>query len=66
MLCSLSTHLTPEDLKAITGLEQELGTPILAYSCREDLKPAALSPEKLAKLQSLEQKLGLVLVAVQT
>lgn len=66
MLCSLSTNLTPEALQAITGLEQELGTPILAYSCREDLKPAVLAPEKLARLQSLEQKLGLVLVAVQT
>jgi len=66
MLCSLSTKLGPEDLEAITALEKELGNPVLAYSCREDLKPAALTPEKLARLQELERKLGLVLVAVQT
>ncbi len=65
MLCSLSTKLSAEDLKAINSLENELGTPLLAFSCRADLKPAAVSPDQLAKIQALESKLGLSLVAVQ-
>ena len=65
MLCSLSTKLGSEDLKAINALESELGTPLLAFSCREDLKPAEVSTEHLAKIQALENKLGLSLVAVR-
>lgn len=66
MLCSLSTKLGPEDLKAINALESELGIPILAYSCRDDLKPADLTAEQLAKIQALERKMGLSLVAVRS
>ena len=43
MLCSLSTQLGSEDLKAITTLENELGTPLLAFSCQGELKPAEVS-----------------------
>jgi hypothetical protein len=65
MLCSLSTKLGSEDLQAINVLESELGIPILAFSCRADLKPADVSTEQLAKIQALENKLGLSLVAVR-
>ncbi len=65
MLCSLSTKLGAEDLKAINTLENELGTPLLAFSCRAELKPADVNTEQLAKIQALENHLGLSLVAVQ-
>jgi hypothetical protein len=64
MLCSLSTKLGAEDLQAITALEQELGTPLLAFACW-DLNPADVTPDQLAKIQALENKLGLSLVAVK-
>ena len=65
MLCSLSTKLGSDDLKAINALESELGTPILAFSCRQDLGFAEVTTEQLAKIQALENKLGLSLVAVR-
>ncbi|MFZ2088265.1 MAG: hypothetical protein WAU47_06795 [Desulfobaccales bacterium] len=65
MLCSISTKLGTEDLAAINALESELGTPLLAYSCRAELKPAEVSAAQLAKIQALENKLGLSLVAVK-
>jgi hypothetical protein len=65
MLCSLSTKLGSEDLAAINALENELGTPLLAFSCRADLKPAEVSAVQLAKIQALEGRLGLSLVAVR-
>lgn len=64
MLCSLSTKLGSEDLMAITSLEQELGTPLLAFSCH-DLRPAELTAPQLAKVQTLESRLGLTIVAVK-
>jgi hypothetical protein len=65
MLCSLSTKLGDADLKAINSLESELGTPLLAFSCRADLKPADLSADQLARIKALENRLGLSLVAVK-
>ena len=65
MLCSLSTQLGSEDLKAINTLEKELGTPLLAFSCQGELKPAEVSGDQLAKIKALEGKLGLSLVAVR-
>ncbi len=65
MLCSLSTKLGSDDLQAINALENELGTPLLAFSCRADLKPADVTGDQLAKIQALESKLGLSLVAVR-
>ena len=44
-------------------LEKELGTPLLAFSCR-DLQPADLSEEQLDKIKALETRLGMSLVAV--
>ena len=64
MLCSLSTKLGSADLEAISALEKELGTPLLAFSCRSELKPAEVSGDQLAKIKALEGKLGLSLVAV--
>jgi hypothetical protein len=65
MLCSLSTKLGSEDLQAINALESELGTPLLAFSCRADLKPADITNDQLAMIKTLESKLGLSLVAVR-
>jgi hypothetical protein len=65
MLCSLSTKLGSDDLKAIMALENELGTPLLAFSCRPELKPADVTGDQLAKIKALETKLGLSLVAVK-
>ncbi len=65
MLCSLSTKLGSDDLAAINALEHELGTPLLAFSCRADLKPAEVSAAQLAKIKALESRLGLSLVAVK-
>jgi hypothetical protein len=65
MLCSLSTKLGSEDLTAINALEKELGTTLLAFSCRSDLKPADVTGDQLAKIKALEGKLGLSLVAVR-
>ncbi len=64
MLCSLSTKLKPEALQAISALEKELATPLLAYSCHQ-IRTAEISPEHLTKIQALERKLGISLVAVK-
>jgi hypothetical protein len=64
MLCSLSTRLRSDDIVAINALEKELGTPLLAFSCEADLKPAEVTGDQLAKIKTLEGKLGLSLVAV--
>ncbi|AEB08473.1 hypothetical protein [Desulfobacca acetoxidans] len=64
MLCSLSTKLGPEELQAINTLEQELATPLLAFSCH-DLKPAEMSSAQLSQIQALENRLGISLVAVK-
>lgn len=65
MLCSLATKLGPEDLQAITALEKELATPLLAFACH-DVKPAPIDAAQLSKIQALENRLGLSLVAVQS
>ena len=65
MLCSLSTKLGSKDLEAISALEKELGTPLIAFSCRSDLEPADVTGDQLAKIKALEGKLGLSLVAVK-
>jgi hypothetical protein len=65
MLCNLSTKLGSEDIVAINALEKELGTPLLAFSCGADLKPAVVTGDQLAKIKTLEGKLGLSLVAVK-
>ncbi len=63
MMCNLSS-LKSEELLRINELEKELGTPLLAFSCRE-LKPAEISPEQLEKIKALETRLGMSLVAVR-
>jgi len=62
MICSLS-KLTEKDLQEINKLEQEIHSPLLAFSC-SDTPIAELSDENLQKIQSLEKKLGISLVAV--
>jgi hypothetical protein len=63
MMCNLSS-LKSEELLRINELEKELGTPLLAFSCRE-LKPAEISQEQLEKIKALETRLGMSLVAVR-
>ncbi|APG27837.1 hypothetical protein A7E78_08310 [Syntrophotalea acetylenivorans] len=62
MICSLS-KLTEKDLQEINNLEQEIHSPLLAFSC-SDTPMTELSSENLQKIQSLEKKLGVSLVAV--
>jgi len=64
MLCSLSSSLGTGELESIRQLEQELGTPLLSFSCH-NFQPARLDQDQLAKVQALESKLGVALVAVQ-
>lgn len=63
MMCNLSS-LKTDQLSKINDLEKELGTPLLAFSCR-DLKPANVSEEQLNKIKALETHLGMSLVAVR-
>ncbi len=62
MICSLS-NLTEKDLRQINQLEEEIKTPLLAFSCH-DVQAAILSDDALAKVEDLERKLGLSLLAV--
>ncbi len=64
MLCSLSNQLGPLELDEITKLEQEMGHPLLAYTCFT-AEPAQLSAAQLDKLKDLEAKLGVTLVEVK-
>jgi hypothetical protein len=64
MLCSLSTKLGSEDLKAISDLEKDLATSLLAFACHQ-IRTAEVSSEQLAKIQALENRLGISLVAVK-
>jgi hypothetical protein len=63
MLYSLSS-LKAKDLKSIQKLEEELGSPLLAFS-GVPADGAKISRDKLRKLRALEKKLGIVLVAVK-
>ena len=63
MMCSLS-RLESKELEAIQLLEQEVGRPLLAFSCH-DIRAAELEEEQLARIRDLEAKLGIYLVAVQ-
>ena len=63
MMCSLS-RLEPKELDTIQSLEQELGRPLLAFSCH-DIKAAELDEEQLTKIRDLEAKLGIYLVAIK-
>jgi len=63
MLCSYS-KTESIDLKAIQGLEKDLGKTLLAFSC-QDIKPAEVKDEELARINELEKKLGVVLVAIE-
>lgn len=63
MLCSLATKLDRAELEQVSQLEQELGHPLLAFSCHP-VDPAHIDDEQLAKIKNLESKLGVSLVAV--
>ena len=61
MFCNAST-LDKGALDAIQALEQEIGRPIVAYTCTNP-EPCELSREALLKLKTLEDKLSITLVA---
>lgn len=63
MACTLAS-LNEEQLKEIRNLEEELGRPLLAFSC-VDLRPASLDADSVRRIQKLEGDLGVALLAVQ-
>jgi hypothetical protein len=63
MLCSLS-KIESSSLEAIQSLENDLGKPLLAFSCY-DINPAIVKDKELEQINALEKKLGIVLVAVK-
>ncbi len=64
MLCSLATKLDEGQIQEIESLAQDLGTPILAYSCHQ-ADAAQIDEAKIERLKELESKLGVALVAVR-
>jgi len=64
MLCSLATRLDQGQIAEIESLAQDLGTPILAYSCYQ-ADAAAIDDAKIARIKELEDRLGVALVAVK-
>ena len=63
MLCSLS-KIESTSLEAIQSLENDLGKPLLAFSCYI-INPAIVEDKELEQINALEKKLGIVLVAVK-
>ncbi|MBA8907964.1 hypothetical protein [Aminobacter ciceronei] len=63
MLYALS-NLDEGNLRAIQGLEKDLGLSVIAVTGVEVEAPV-LEEEKLQKVQQLEKELGVVLVAVK-
>jgi hypothetical protein len=64
MLCSLATKLDQGQIAEISSLEQELGVPILAFSCHQ-MDAAPIDTVQVDRLKELEGKLGVALVAVK-
>jgi hypothetical protein len=64
MLCSLATKLEPGQIQEIETLAQDLGAPILAFSCHETVA-APIDDAQIGRLKELESKLGVALVAVK-
>ena len=63
MVCTLS-NLNGKQLREIRNLENELGRPLLAFSCFE-LQPAQLDADSVQRIQRLERELGVALLAVE-
>ncbi|HTX68030.1 MAG TPA: hypothetical protein VMH50_02655 [Thermoleophilia bacterium] len=64
MLCSLATKLDQGQIAEIESLAQDLGTPILAYSCYQS-DAASIDDTEIGRLKALEDRLGVALVAVK-
>jgi sugar phosphate isomerase/epimerase len=64
MLCSLATKLDQGQIAEIESLAQDLGTPILAYSCYQ-ADAAPIDDAQVGRIKELEGKLGVALVAVK-
>jgi uncharacterized protein YbaP (TraB family) len=55
--------LNAEQMKTLTGLEQELGKTLVAFQ-GQDIPPDQLTPEQLKRIEQVESEMGLSLVAV--
>jgi hypothetical protein len=64
MLCSLATKLDQGQIAEIESLAQDLGTPILAYSCYQ-ADAAPMDDTQIGRIKDLESRLGVALVAVR-
>ena len=64
MLCSLATRLDQDQIAEIESLAQDLGTPILAFSCHQ-ADAAPMDELQIGRIKELEGKLGVALVAVK-
>jgi hypothetical protein len=64
MLCSLATRLDQDQIAEIESLAQDLGTPILAFSCHQ-ADAARIDELQIGRIKELEGKLGVALVAVK-
>jgi dihydrodipicolinate synthase/N-acetylneuraminate lyase len=64
MLCSLATKLDQGQIAEIEALAQDLGTPVLAYSCYQ-ADAASIDDAQIGRLRELEGRLGVALVAVK-
>jgi sugar phosphate isomerase/epimerase len=64
MLCSLATRLDQDQIAEIESLAQDLGMPILAFSCHQ-ADAAPIDELQIGRIKELEGKLGVALVAVK-
>lgn len=64
MLCSLATKLGQGQLAEISSLEEDLGTPLLAFACHQ-MDAAPMDAAQIDRIKALEDKLGVALVAVK-
>lgn len=58
------SHLSEEQIRAITDLEKKFDATILAFSSK-DIQYADLTEEQIKELKDLEEKLGLSLVTLK-
>ena len=63
MVCTFS-HLSEEQIREIQKLENEVGNPLVAFSCFS-IDPAELDSETLKRIRDLEERLGVALLAVR-
>ncbi len=62
MICGYA-KLDQDKINALQGMEKDMGTILLAFSCQA-IKPAELTSEQLERIKEVEEELGVVIVAV--